>query len=150
MKNLKQMIKSQAGMTLIEIMVVVAIIGGIAGIVAVNVFGSKDKANIQLTQTQISNLMNAVEQYKLDNHKYPSTDQGLDALVKKPSSGQVPKSYPEGGYMKKLPHDAWDIEFNYASPGSHGNNVEIWSNGPDGEDGTDDDITSWESDSKDE
>ncbi|MBI2340433.1 MAG: type II secretion system major pseudopilin GspG [Deltaproteobacteria bacterium] len=135
---------NDAGMTLIEIMVVVAIIAGITGLIAVNVLGRKEKANIDLTKTQISNLLNALDQYKLDNHSYPSSDQGLEALVEKPSSGKVPENYPEDGYLKKLPKDGWGEEFNYASPGSHGNKVEVWSSGPDSEEGNEDDINSWE------
>lgn len=137
-------LKSNAGMTLIEIMVVVAIIAGITGLIAVNVVGRQKKANVQLTKTQISNLLNAFDQYKLDNNSYPSTEQGLDALVSKPSAGKVPKNYPEDGYMKKVPKDAWGNALNYASPGSHGQEVEIWSNGPDEQDETDDDVKSWE------
>lgn len=140
----KKVLKSNAGMTLIEIMVVVAIIAGITGLIAVNVVGRQEKANIQLTQTQISNIMSALDQFRLDNHRYPGTDQGLDALVNKPSSGKVPKSYPEGGYLKKVPKDAWGEEFSYASPGTHGNKTEVWSAGPDGEEDTEDDVKSWE------
>lgn len=142
----KQVLKSNAGMTLIEIMVVVAIIAGITGLIAVNVVGRQEKANIQLTSTQISNVMGALDQYRLDNHRYPSSEQGLDALVHKPSSGTVPKSYPDGGYIKKVPKDAWGQEFSYASPGNHGNKVEVWSAGPDGEEDTEDDVKSWETD----
>jgi general secretion pathway protein G len=141
----KRFINSQAGMSLVEIMVVVAIIAGITGLIAVNVVARRDKANIDLSKTQISNLMNALDQYKLDNHSYPTSEQGLDALAQKPSSGKIPKYYPEEGYLKKLPEDAWGNAFNYASPGSHGNKVEIWSNGPDEEEETQDDIKSWES-----
>ena len=141
---LKRMLRSNRGMTLIEIMVVVAIIAGITGLIAVNVLGRKEKANIDLTKTQISNVMNALDQYKLDNHVYPSTEQGLDALVEKPSSGKVPEGYPEDGYLKKVPKDGWETELGYASPGTHGNKIEIWSAGPDGEEGTEDDINSWD------
>lgn len=141
---MKKILSNQRGMTLIEIMVVVAIIAGITGLIAVNVVGRQEKANVQLTKTQISNVMGALDQYKLDNHAYPSTEQGLDALVNKPSSGKVPKSYPEGGYIKKLSEDAWGNEFSYASPGSHGSAVEVWSMGPDGQDDTEDDIKSWD------
>ncbi len=143
---MNNMIKNQRGMTLIEIMVVVAIIAGITGLIAVNVVERQEKANIDLTKTQISNLMSALDQYKLDNHRYPSSDQGLDALVEKPSSGKVPENYPEDGYIKKIPKDGWGQEFSYASPGTHGNKVEIWSAGPDEEEGTEDDVTSWEMD----
>ncbi|MBX7147842.1 type II secretion system major pseudopilin GspG [bacterium] len=143
-------LKSQAGMTLIEIMVVVAIIAGITGLIAVNVLGQREKANLELTSTQISNIMSALDQYKLDNHKYPSSEQGLEALVKKPSSGTVPKYYPEGGYLKKMPKDAWGNDFSYASPGTHGEAVEIWSSGPDSEPDTEDDVKSWDMEAKEE
>jgi general secretion pathway protein G len=143
---MKKRLLNQSGMTLIEIMVVVAIIAGITGLIAVNVVGRQEKANVQLTSTQISQVMSALDQYKLDNHSYPSTEQGLDALVNKPGSGKVPKSYPDGGYIKKVPKDAWGNEFSYASPGTHGNPVEIWSSGPDEQDDTEDDVKSWELD----
>lgn len=144
--NLNNIMKNRNGMTLIEIMVVVAIIAGITGLIAVNVVGRQEKANIQLTETQVSSVMNALDQYKLDNHAYPSSDQGLDALVNKPSVGKTPKYYPDGGYLKKAPKDAWGNDFSYASPGTHGNNVEVWSLGPDGEEDTEDDIKSWDMD----
>lgn len=137
---------SENGMTLIEIMVVVAIIASITGIVAVNVFRSREKATIQTTMTQISNLMGALDQYRLDNYQYPTSEQGLSALAEKPSSAPVPKSYPEDGYLKKVPKDPWGNEYGYASPGSHGNKVEVWSDGPDKETDTEDDIKSWELD----
>lgn len=142
-------LKNQVGMTLIEIMVVVAIIGGITALVAVKVTASRERANIQLTKTQMSNLLGALDQYKLDNHRYPSTEQGLSALKEKPSSGTVPKDYPDGGYVKKIPQDPWDGDFNYSSPGTHGEDVEIWSNGPDGEQDTADDIKSWDMENED-
>src|SRR3990167_9168470 len=96
---LKRMLRDNAGMTLIEIIVVVAIIAGITGLIAVNVIGRKEKANIDLTKTQISNVMNALDQYKLDNHVYPSTEQGLDALVEHPTSGKVPEGIHHVGYL---------------------------------------------------
>jgi len=142
----KRFLRDESGMTLIEIMVVVAIIAGITGLIAVNVVGRRDKANIDLTKTQIYSIMNALDQYKLDNHRYPSSDQGLDALVEKPSSGKIPAFYPKGGYIKKAPKDAWGNEFEYAMPGTHGNTVEIWSLGPDGEEETGDEIFSWDTD----
>lgn len=140
----KRFFRNEAGMTLIEIMVVVAIIAGITGLIAVNVVGRREKANIDLTKTQVANIMNALDQYKLDNYRYPSTEQGLEALVEKPTSGKMPEYYPEDGYLKKTPKDAWGNELSYESPGTHGNRVEVWSPGPDGEEDTEDDITSWE------
>ena len=138
------LLKNQRGMTLVEIMVVVAIIAGIAALVGVSVFGNKEKANAKLTKTQMSTIEQALKTYRLDNNRYPTTDQGLAALVEKPTSGKVPEDYPEEGYLDEVPKDAWGNEYNYASPGSHGGKMEIWSNGPDQEEGTDDDITSWD------
>lgn len=139
-----KILKSSRGMTLIEIMVVIAIIAGLAGLIGVSVFRQRETANIKSTGIQISELMKAVKLYKLDNNAFPTTEQGLEALVTKPSSGKIPANYPEDGYMEKVPNDAWGIEFSYASPGNHGDKVEIWSNGPDEEEGTEDDVTSWE------
>lgn len=143
---LQRMTQSQAGMTLIEIMVVIAIIAGLAGIIGVSVFGQRDKANIENTSIQVSNLMDALNLYKLDNNRYPSTEQGLEALVTKPSVGKEPKNYPPDGYLKKIPTDAWGNEFQYASPGTHGEKIEIWSCGPDEECDNEDDVVSWEGD----
>lgn len=142
--NNKKWITNNRGMTLVEIMVVVAIIAGIAALVSVSVFKNKDKASITNTKTQISNIEQALKIYRLDNNSYPTTEQGLEALIEKPTSGKIPKDYPEEGYMEEMPKDAWGNEFNYASPGTHGGKMEVWSNGPDEEEGTEDDITSWD------
>lgn len=149
---MNRLLKSQAGMTLIEIMVVVAIIAGITGLIAVNVVGRQDEANKKLTKTQISNILNALDQYKLDNHKYPTTDQGLEALVEKPSSGTIPKNYPEEGYLKgdSVPSDAWGSEFTYSYPGTNGHKIEICSLGPDGEEETGDEICNYETETEEE
>ena len=139
----------QKGMTLIEIMVVVTILGIIATLVTINVMGSLDKSKVGSTETQIKNIEAALDAFRLDNGFYPATDQGLKALVEKPSSGKPIKSYPKGGYLKggQVPKDAWGNEFQYISPGAHGNPVEITSLGADGSeggDGYDADINSWE------
>ena len=144
----KRFLSNKKGMTLIEIMVVVAIIAGITGLIAVNVVGRQKTANINLTKTAISNVIDALDQYYVDNHDYPTTDQGLDALVHKPSGGRAPENYPEEGYMKKVPKDSWGHEYNFANPGSHGDKIEVWSNGPDGQEGSDDDIVSWDIDTE--
>jgi general secretion pathway protein G len=134
-------------MTLIEIMVVVAIIGSIAALVTVNVIDYLDESKVETTKINIKNIESALEQYRRKHGYYPSTEQGLGALVEKPSVGRVPENYPSGGYLKKLPKDAWDNDFIYVSPGTHGNDAEIMSYGSDGQEGGEDkdaDINSWE------
>mgnify|MGYP002626492895 CR=1 FL=1 len=120
--------KKQNGFTLLEIMVVVVIMGLLASVVATNVMGSKEEASIQKAQIDIKSLDEALEMYKLDNHKYPTTEQGLDALVNKPTSSPEP----------------WDNDYVYIYPGVHNNRgFDIYSMGPDGEPETDDDIGNW-------
>lgn len=104
---------SVKGFTLIEVMVVIAIIGTIMGLVATNILGSASDANIKTTKSQIKLIESALDLYKLDNYQYPTTEQGLEALVTKPSSSPEPKNYKSGGYMKKLPTDSWGNEFLY-------------------------------------
>ncbi|MBI2501262.1 MAG: type II secretion system major pseudopilin GspG [Deltaproteobacteria bacterium] len=121
------------GMTLIEIMVVVTILGLIATIVTVNVLGKLDQAKVSAAQTQIKTLEEALDAFRADNGFYPGTEQGLKALIEKPSVGRIPKSYPRDGYLKgnNVPKDPWSCDYLYASPGSHGNRVEIISYGAD-------------------
>lgn len=141
---IKRILKSQAGMSLIEIMVVVTIIASISGFIAVKVIDKQAEANIKLTKTGIATVSGVLDQYKLDNYRYPTTDQGLEALVKKPSSGKIPKNYPSQGYIsKKTLKDAWDEPYSYTSDGR---TFTITSNGPDLEEGTEDDISSDELD----
>jgi general secretion pathway protein G len=140
---------NEKGMTLIEIMVVVTILGIIATIVTVNVLGRLDQAKVSAAKTQIKNLETALDEFRRDNGYYPSTEQGLKALVEKPSTGRVPTSYPRGGYLKggQIPKDPWGCEFNYISPGIHGNPYEMTSLGADCQEGgedVDEDINSWE------
>lgn len=142
-------LKRESGMTLIEIMVVVTILGLIATIVTVNVLGRLDQAKVSTTKTQIKNLETALDEFRRDNGYYPTSDQGLKALVEKPTLGRAPSSYPRGGYLKggQVPRDPWNCEFSYYSPGLHGNDYEITSLGADCAEGGDDvdaDINSWE------
>lgn len=143
MKSKLSLLRSQAGMTLIEIMIVVAIIAGIVGIAGVKYIDFQEEAQIKTTRTQIVSFMQALDSYRLDNHRYPTTDQGLRALIRKPTSGKAPKNYKPGGYfsINRIPQDAWDEDYNYESDGRE---VKIWSNGPDGDPNTEDDIRSWE------
>lgn len=147
---LKKILKNQQGMTLIEIMVVVTILGIIATLVTINVIGRLDQAKVSAAKTQIKNLETALDEFRRDNGFYPQTEQGLKALIEKPSSGRVPNSYPKGGYLKgnSIPKDPWSCDFLYYSPGTHGSNpYEMTSLGADcqeGGDDTDADINSWE------
>ncbi len=139
------------GFTLIEVMVVMVIIGLLTGLVGVNVFNRLKKAKIQTARTQIYNLSQSLDSFKLDNGFYPLTEQGIEALLQKPVVGRVPKSYPSGGYLKQktVPTDPWDEPFTYFSPGiNNPDSYDISSKGPDREDGTADDVTNWNSGSE--
>ncbi|MBU4484300.1 type II secretion system major pseudopilin GspG [bacterium] len=124
---------NQAGMTLIEIMVVIAILGIIATVFAVNVMGRFEKAKIDATKTQIKSFEQALDMFRLDNGYYPTTEQGLKALVEKPTIGRQVKYFPSTGYLKQstVPNDPFGCEFTYYSPGMSGNQYEIISLGDD-------------------
>ncbi|WP_101759476.1 type II secretion system major pseudopilin GspG [Oceanicoccus sp. KOV_DT_Chl] len=128
--------KRSAGFTLIEIMVVVVIISVLIGLVAPNILGRVDEARVTAAQTDIATMEQALEMYKLDNQTYPTTDQGLQALVQKPTSSPAPKKWNPAGYLKKgkLPVDPWGAEYNYISPGSAGP-FDLYSYGADGREG---------------
>lgn len=138
------------GMTLIEIMVVLAIMGVIMALVGTNVMDRLATSKIQATKAQIKGFEDALEQYHLDNDAYPSTEQGLEALVQKPSSGKIPKKYQSKGYLKggKIPLDPYSEPYTYYCPGLQGHEYEIYSKGKDKQEGTEDDIASYESDSE--
>jgi general secretion pathway protein G len=140
--------KRQGGFTLIEIMVVIIILGMLAGLVLPRILGQEEKAKLGVAKTQIRALESALDEYKLDNGFYPSTDQGLDALIKQPESGRIPQKWREGGYLKpaRIPKDPWGKDYVYISPGSEDREYEITSYGADGEpggDGKNADIESW-------
>jgi general secretion pathway protein G len=142
---MKQMLKKDRGFTLIEIMVVLIIIGLLAGIVVPKLMGRTEEAKHTKTMVQIKNLESALDLYKLDSGNYPSTEQGLQALVEKPAIGEIPKNWKEGGYIDKIPKDPWSNPYVYISPGVHGD-YDLYSYGADGEEGGDGknaDIQSW-------
>ncbi|MDA0153961.1 type II secretion system major pseudopilin GspG [Vibrio sp. Makdt] len=130
---MKNKMKKQSGFTLLEVMVVVVILGVLASFVVPNLLGNKEKADQQKAITDIVALENALDMYKLDNSVYPTTDQGLDALVSKPSSPE-PRNYRDGGYIKRLPNDPWGNEYQYLSPGDNGT-IDIFTLGADGQEG---------------
>ena len=123
----------QQGFTLLEVMVVVVILGILASVVVPNLLGNKEKADQQKAITDIVALENALDMYKLDNSVDPTTDQGLDALVNKPSNPE-PRNYRDGGYIKRLPSDPWGNEYQYLSPGDNGT-IDIFTLGADGQEG---------------
>ncbi|MBR9912694.1 MAG: type II secretion system major pseudopilin GspG [Gammaproteobacteria bacterium] len=112
--------QSQQGFTLIEIMVVVVILGILAALIAPNILGRTGEARITAAKSDINSIGNALDLYKLDNFAYPSTDQGLEALVNKPSGYPEPVNWNADGYLKSLPKDPWGNEYQYVSPGRNG------------------------------
>jgi len=133
---------NQKGFTLIEVMVVIVILGVLASLVVPNLMGNKDKADIQKVKSDVVALENSLDMYKLDNGIYPSTEQGLEALVSKPEGTPEPRYYREDGYIKRLPQDPWGNEYILNNPGEF-SKIDILSVGPDGEEGSEDDIGNW-------
>jgi general secretion pathway protein G len=135
------------GFTLLEIIVVVFILSLLVAIVAPKIMGRTDDAKIADAKVQIKNFETALKLYKIDNGSYPTTEQGLESLIEKPTTGQLPAKYREGGYLeqKKIPLDPWGNQYIYVSPGVHGD-FDILSYGNDGKEGgegKDADIESW-------
>lgn len=133
--------KRQGGFTLIEILVVVVILGILATFVVPNIMGKPDEARATKAQNDIQALSTALDMYKLDNFYYPSTDQGLEALVDKPGGSPEAKNWRDGGYVKQLQKDPWGNDYQYLAPGAHGE-FDLYSLGKDGV-SSDDDIGNW-------
>ena len=131
----------QAGFTLIEIMVVIVILGILAGFVVPKIMSRPEEARIVKAKQDVRALETTLNLYKLDNFNYPTTDQGLDALVTKPDIPPVPKKYREEAYLPRVPLDPWQNPYQYLSPGEHGL-VDVYSLGPD-QQPSDDDIGNW-------
>ncbi|MDH3305632.1 MAG: type II secretion system major pseudopilin GspG [Gammaproteobacteria bacterium] len=135
----------QRGFTLIEIMVVVIIIGILAAIVAPNVIGRIDDAQITKAKAEISNIENALKFYRLDNFTYPTTEQGLEALVTKPTDPSI-RNWKTGGYLDRLPKDPWGNPYQYLNPGNN-REIDVYTLGRDGRpggEGLDADIGNWD------
>ncbi len=136
------------GFTLIELMVVIVILGILAGLIVPRIMSRPEEARQAKAKIQIESLGTALKLYRLDNGSYPSTEQGLLALVEAPSVGTLPRNWREGGYLEKgrVPKDPWENEYIYLCPGTH-DDYDIISYGADGEsggEGKDKDITSWD------
>jgi len=148
-KKREERLKKNQGFTLIELMVVIVILGILAGLIAPRIMGRTDEAKQMKAKVQIENLETALKLYKLDNGSYPSTEQGLQALVEAPATGSV-KKWREGGYLEKgkIPKDPWGNDFVYLAPGVHGD-YDVTSYGADASpegDGFNEDINNWDID----
>lgn len=133
-----------SGFTLIEIMVVLVIIGVLAALIAPNVLDRASDAKVTAARTDINNLVQALKLYKLDNQRFPSTEQGLESLVRKPTAGTIPPNWKN--YVDKLPRDPWGQPYQYLNPGVKGE-IDVFSFGADGKpggEGHDADVGSWQ------
>ncbi len=133
---MKAHMKKQSGFTLIEIMVVMVILGLLVAVVGPQILGRGEEARIGVAKTQLRNISSALDLYKLDNFNYPSTDQGLEALVSKPSGSPEAKNWNKNGYLPSVPKDPWGVEYQYISPGSAGP-YDLYSLGADQREGGD-------------
>ena len=132
------------GFTLIELMVVLVIIGVLAALIVPNVLDRADDARVTAARTDVNNLIQALKLYKLDNQRFPSSEQGLQALVAKPTVGAIPPRWKP--YLDKLPNDPWSRPYQYANPGVKGE-IDVYSLGADGQpggEGKDGDVGSWQ------
>lgn len=120
------------GFTLIEIMVVLVILGVMAALVVPRVLGRADDARKVAAKSDIASIMNALKLYNLDNMRYPTNQQGLEALAQKPTVAPIPNTYKDGGYLDKLPVDPWGSPYQYQNPGKHGE-IDVYSFGPNGQ-----------------
>jgi general secretion pathway protein G len=136
---------SARGFTLIEIMVVMVILGLLVAIVGPNIMGRSDQARVTAAETQLKTLSQALDMYRLDNSHYPSTQQGLEALVNRPSGTPEPNNWGPESYMNSIPEDPWGNDYQYISPGTEGP-YDLYSFGADGQEGgegNDADISVW-------
>ncbi|MCF8127270.1 MAG: type II secretion system major pseudopilin GspG [Deltaproteobacteria bacterium] len=136
------------GFTLIELMVVIVILGILAGLIIPRIMGRPEEARRMKARVQMESMETALRLYKLDNGIYPSTEQGLQALIEAPTVGDLPRAWRKGGYLEKgqVPKDPWGYEYVYLSPGLHGD-YDLVSYGADGQPGGEDqnkDVNSWE------
>lgn len=138
--------RKSSGFTLIEVMVVIVIIGVLAALIVPKVMSRPDEARVTAARVDIATITQALQLYKLDNHRYPTTEQGLQALVKKPTLPPVPENWKGNGYLERVPNDPWGHPYRYVQPGLHGD-FDVMSLGADGEpggEGADADVGSWQ------
>jgi general secretion pathway protein G len=148
LRRTKRLLLTNEGFTLIELLVVILILGLLAGIVGPRLFGHADEAKQTKARVQIENFSSALKMYKIDTGTFPTSEQGLEALVVQPQSGDAPKHWKKGGYLakKQIPKDPWGNDYLYLCPGVH-DDFDITSYGADGVPGGEDfnrDINSWE------
>ena len=137
---------SNRGFTLIELMVVILIIGVLAALIVPKVMSRPDEARITAAKQDIATITQALNLYKLDNQRYPTTEQGLAALVHKPTVSPIPNNWKSEGYLDRVPKDPWGTPYQYLQPGVHGA-IDVYSFGADraaGGEGNDADIGSWQ------
>jgi len=135
-----------AGFTLIEILVVIVILGILAAMIVPKVMSRPDEARVVAARQDIATLMQTLKIYRLDNKRYPTTEQGLQALVNKPTQAPLPDNWKGGGYVERLPLDPWGNSYQYLNPGLHGE-IDVFSYGADGApggEGFDADIGNWQ------
>ncbi len=134
------------GMTLIEIMVVIVILGVLAALIVPSVIGRPEEARVIAAKQDVATIVQALKLYRLDNHRYPSTEQGLQALVAPPTVAPLAPNWKAGGYLERLPKDPWGNPYKFLSPGVHAE-IDVFSYGADGAlggSGRDADIGSWD------
>ncbi len=135
----------QKGLTLIEILIVVVILGVLASVIVANVADSPDKARVTAAKADVATIVQALKMYRLENGAYPTTEQGLRALVQKPTTAPIPSNWKTGGYLERLPNDPWGTPYQYLQPGRMGE-IDVYSLGADklpGGEGGAADIGSW-------
>lgn len=145
MNQSKPMYRRQRGFTLIEIMVVVVILGILAAIIVPRIMDAPDKARVAKAKQDVAGIVAALNMYRLDNFNYPSTQQGLEALVAPPQGDPPARNWKPGGYLQQLPKDPWGTPYQYLNPGAHGE-IDVFSLGADGKPGGDGvaaDIGNW-------
>ncbi|MCR4347274.1 MAG: type II secretion system major pseudopilin GspG [Sulfuricaulis sp.] len=149
MKRMVRINSAARGFTLIEVLVVVVILSILAALIVPRIMDRPDQARMVAAKSDIQAITNALKLYRLDNGTYPTTEQGLQALAKKPETGEVPRNWKSSGYLDRLPKDPWKNDYQYLNPGLHGE-IDVFSFGADGQpggDGINADLGSWNIDS---